>query len=287
MTQIRSLALKAALTDASGSVNEDAWGRAGNAAWVCDGATGVNSFRRCPGQSDAAWLVAQMVQTMAECAGADLALDQWSTFLESSLEQAFVALGWPDDLSAADMPAAAFSAVQVRGDRLLGCNLGDCAIILRTRDGQMRRLGTSRVEQFDKAVLGLLNAELKSGGSHKSAQPAMLAQILSNRAKANTPDGYWVANPRPGWADHVQTFDEDLTSVDRVLLASDGFLRLVDEYAIHPDMASVMDSDQAGLQRELERVRGVERNDPDCRLHPRIKPADDATAVLFEVGVPQ
>ena len=65
---------------------------------------------------------------------------------------------------------------------------------------------------------------------------------------------------------------------------SDGFSRLVDTYHRYdPDTLLDRASEEGGIDRLLAELRDIERADPDCRAHLRIKPGDDATA-MAEIG---
>ena len=75
-----------------------------------------------------------------------------------------------------------------------------------------------------------------------------------------------------------------MCDVDHVLIASDGFFRLVNVFRAY---------DAAGLIRSALRVgrlaalcaelRRREVDDPTCRRHPRLKSMDDASAVLIRI----
>jgi len=68
-----------------------------------------------------------------------------------------------------------------------------------------------------------------------------------------------------------------------LLLATDGFYRLVDTYG----MLTAGELMQAALERGLAplyaELRRIEDGDPECLAFPRLKARDDATAVLVEV----
>ena len=67
------------------------------------------------------------------------------------------------------------------------------------------------------------------------------------------------------------------------LLMSDGLYRAVDTFHVIAEnqmMAWAMDE---GLATILAAVRRLEARDADCIRYPRLKPQDDATALLFEI----
>ena len=71
--------LVGAVTQGSGSINEDGWGYLGSAddvtaAWVFDGVTGINGQNLVGGGTDAAWLVAKAHGHLLKLAGLDFPL---------------------------------------------------------------------------------------------------------------------------------------------------------------------------------------------------------------------
>jgi hypothetical protein len=66
------------------------------------------------------------------------------------------------------------------------------------------------------------------------------------------------------------------------LLSSDGFFRLVDHYneATETELLANASVD-GGIATLYDRLRSIERGDPDCRQFPRFKPADDASAIAL------
>jgi hypothetical protein len=55
---------------------------------------------------------------------------------------------------------------------------------------------------------------------------------------------------------------------------------LVDTYHKRTDQSLLSDSVNIGVSTMLREIREIERGDEHCLAFPRIKPADDATAVL-------
>ena len=73
-------------------------------------------------------------------------------------------------------------------------------------------------------------------------------------------------------------------NVRRILLASDGFYRLVDHYNAASDAELVRRTGELGADAMLQQLRAIEAADPLARQHPRLKIADDATALLIGVN---
>jgi hypothetical protein len=79
---------------------------------------------------------------------------------------------------------------------------------------------------------------------------------------------------------HVQTTLVEATDIETVLLCTDGYYRLVDTYHTRTDQSLLSDSVNIGVAAMLRQIHEIERRDEHCLEFPRIKPSDDATAVL-------
>ena len=70
----------------------------------------------------------------------------------------------------------------------------------------------------------------------------------------------------------------------RVLLASDGYYRLVDHYNAMTDAGLIRCTQADGAAALLQELRAIEAADPLATTYPRLKICDDATALLIAVG---
>ncbi len=261
-----------------GAVNEDLFGAAGDWAWMIDGATGLGGPPLTPGPSDAAWLAGELDAAATRAHG--LAPSRWLGVLEGALEEAFTPFRRGDPTG---FPAAALAAMRIEGGQVTALNIGDCALWVREPGARARRIGSSRVDRFDRKVEAILKRAFARGEDHRTAEPAMREQIRRNRARANTRFGYWVVRPGSRWSPHVQRRSAPMRAGAQAVLATDGFHRLIDVYRRYDD-DTFMDACLDGLSPLMAELRAIEAADPDCRRHPRIKPRDDATALVIEAG---
>jgi serine/threonine protein phosphatase PrpC len=103
-----------------------------------------------------------------------------------------------------------------------------------------------------------------------------------HRALMNRPEGYWTTDLSGRGLDHIEIERMSARAGDHFLLMSDGFYRLVDTYRRYT-YATLIEEAQRGLPQLLRDLREIEDADPECRKYPRLKPRDDATAVLVRV----
>ena len=121
------------------------------------------------------------------------------------------------------------------------------------------------------------------GASYGALKADLVSFIRRNRLLKNQPNGYWVLEPGGSWLQYVQYFAARVAPGTHVLMVSDGFYRLVDHYHLYDDESLLAAALDDGLEVLARRLRQVEDEDPECRAHPRLKPRDDASALLLVV----
>ncbi len=282
--------LSGAVSEGSGTVNEDGWGFVGTegaieAAWVFDGVTGINDRNYLPGGSDAQWLVARAQNHLQRLAGSKATL----SVIVASLVQLLIddwrevsgEFDLPEDY---DLPAACLVLAKRYRETWQAVRLGDSCLLARAGEGSHRILAASPNNVFDNWLAR--EAEKRRQGGLLDTK-ALLAefrpQLLAGRKARNRPGGYSILEASSAAAHFAEYLD--LGSPADMLLCTDGFYRAVDHYGLH-DNEELIDACAApgGVLTVLQRVRDVEAADPDCTKYPRFKPADDATAVMLQSG---
>ena len=273
-----------------GAPNEDAAGHRDGAAWVIDGATGVSE--RPPmraGSTDAAWLAAWLDDALGRFFGRPAAAPEaWPEALEAELRAAYAGVA-ANGVPPAEQPSACIAVAAVADDALHLFCLGDCRVLVEAGSG-VWRFGTSELDRLDALMLERLR-RLKQERPDTDAMAAMRPAILQGRALMNAPGGYYVVHPTRSWRAHVQHACMTLAASARpaasarhILIASDGFLRLVDVFGAYTDaelLRAALDRGLAALHAEL---RAREAEDAGCDRFLRLKPYDDASAVLARTG---
>jgi hypothetical protein len=264
-------------------INEDGLGLLGHCAWIIDGATGLSTEQLTQGGSDAAWLAGMIDETLEKLVarageGADL-LHR----LEGEVRQAFdVATAHLPGRHVNHTPSACLGMVRCHEAcsehlRVEGLFLGDVVALVPSREG-VERWTDERAKPFERKTL----AALEAGGHEPGRMPeAVRRQILDNRTKLNQPDGYWVVNPCHPWAGRELRFEAQVQAGDVIVLATDGFMRLVDVFGAYTDRslhAALAEGRGADL---IEELRALERGDLLSGAYPRVKTHDDATVLVI------
>ncbi len=276
----RTLAVVDAVCDAPGAVNEDRWGALDHSAWVLDGSTGLTTDHVLPGPSDALWLMERIDSGFRAENRADAA-PSLAAALRPILAEAraeFARVARRPKAEPADMPCGSLAMLCVREGVAEMSSLGDCRIL----DGDGRAFGTSGVTALDDRLVAEVVALQKEGVPHRDIWQRLLPMIRRHRALMNRPEGYWTTDVTGAGLDHIEIERVPARAGDHFLLMSDGFYRLVDTYRRYT-YPQLMDAARAGLAPLLLELRDIEAGDPECRTYPRLKPRDDATAVLVRV----
>lgn len=267
-------------------VNDDAIGYTERAAWVLDGATSLG-----PGlvdaQSDARWL--------AQCANGHLQrlLEAQPGLPTEDLLRALqqgIAADFRRDAGVAatpelDLPTACLSLLRVLDDGALELlNLCDSRIHLAWDDGRVESFGDTPLEALDRQSVERLLAlrEMHPDWSHAQLFQASREWVRSNRALANTAQGYWVLDPTDRWLGQVQRRVIDPARLKAFMLVTDGFDRLLEfrRYDLEALFAALP---ERGVEALIDELRALESADGQALEHPRLKIHDDASVVWGEL----
>ena len=280
-----------AATQPGTKFNEDGYGvwpaEAPRAAWVLDGVTGINDRALLPGPTDAAWFVAQVQEALPtllsqapDRPAADL-VGALVSELERRQSSAWLAARGADGR---ETPAASFALVRLIGSEIEVLRLGDCLVLLEAADGG--------VTVMDHPVLAAIEAETRNALLTLRAQgvtdpkqmfTAMMPRLRTERRRRNIPDGYGVLAAEHSCVPMIHLDRMPAHALRRILLVSDGYYRLVDHYNAATDAELVRRTAELGAGAMLQQLRAIEAADPMATQFPRLKIADDATALLLGV----
>ena len=283
--------LLSAATGPGGTINEDAYGLwpaagAPRAAWVQDGVTGINDRALLPGPSDAAWFVAQVQEVLPALLSKepDRPIAGLVAALVVELERRQAA-SWLDERGAdgQETPAASFALVRLLGEQVEIDRLGDCLVLIERRDGSVTTLDHPVLEQIEAqikaAVMALQAAGITDPGEIRSR---MMPTLRAQRVRRNQVGGYGVLAAEMSCLTMLHSDLLALADVSRILLASDGYYRLVDHYAAVTDAELLRGTAERGAEGLVSALRTIEAGDPMGARFPRLKMSDDATAVLLQ-----
>jgi len=268
-------------TDAGRPSNEDAWGATPAAAWVIDGTKGPFEPSLTPGPTDATWY-AQLLNICLLEHFAAAPLDPRGALASAAEELSRSYRREAKAAPAHEQPSAclALASLDKSGEMHL-FNIGDCRILVE-KAGAIRQFGSSGIVPFETAAIAEL-VPLRARGA--DPWPRLRAIFRRNFEEAmNKPGGYWVTHPTLPWLPAVQQMTLSAGEADHLLIASDGFFRLVNVFGAYDEAKLVATALAGGLAALGAELREMESKDADCLRYPRLKAMDDASAVLVNSG---
>jgi hypothetical protein len=121
-----------------------------------------------------------------------------------------------------------------------GAVLGDCAIVVKSRNGGLLRIDDPRMAEFDAGVLREIVDRMREGASFDQALSDAIPQLRVNRAKANREDTYWIVGNDEHVADELVSRIYPLEEVHAVLVCTDGFARIVEVFHAPSDYLDLL-----------------------------------------------
>jgi hypothetical protein len=271
-------------------VNEDAFGHSESgdrifseqAAWVLDGATGVAEREYVPvGPTDAAWLARTLNEEMAALDTFRFASRRYFARVIESVEARYRALV-PDykKLPRHARPSAAVVWLRANPGWIEFRHQGDCVAVVE-QGTTVKVLGTIDRTGSDDTLEESIAARRAAGPSDGKLLEAMGDELRRRRDRLNRPNGYWMLGIDRRSAAAMEFAIFRALPGTRILLCSDGYWRLVDHFRRYDAAGLLQASFERGPDALLDELRALEAADPECAAFPRIKPMDDATALIL------
>jgi serine/threonine protein phosphatase PrpC len=258
----------------SASPNDDRAGASARCAWVIDGATDLAPPGLLGDRGGAAWLAATADAAFGLGEAADLRATCAAVF--EAVAARYAAERRREPAGAWELPSASFAAVQLVGGSLEVAWAGDCAILRARADGAVDWLTPAPDRAAESVEAAALGDAL--GGARTPA-------VIADRRAARERPGRRVLGVEAA-ASSTSTDHASVTAAlgDTLLLMSDGFATLVDSYDAYDAPGLMAAVRERGVAALAEKLRAIERDDPNCRRFPRFKRSDDATAIWVRVG---
>jgi len=264
-------------------VNEDLIMHSNRIYCILDGASGLSEKKLLPGGSDAKWFVehcALAIKTVSK--NNELSLKEIIHKAINIVISEFTLASKRRDAKPYEMPSAGIVLMRIRNRLLEAVLLGDCRLLINKQDGSHLNYVTIGLEELDSISIEEFQRHLKKYNYFESRRRTM-PTLRKHRSLMNTKEGYWILSLSNEPEQHMLEITQQLSPNDRILLVTDGFYRLVDTFHLFDSKILVEQSAEKGLSELGARLRDLERADPECKLTPRLKPSDDASALLLVV----
>jgi hypothetical protein len=259
--------------------NDDACGFRGARAWVLDGATDLHGAPLTGWKSDASWIAHFANARLYAADGGDMR--NVTRDASVAAKDAFSALLNGRTFERWQSPISSLLMVEETGDGVAGIDLGDSRAFALDASGVAQTAGgpTTGREAETKAA-----AQQTDADKPLLERTATIEMLRRGRSALNQDGAHWTFGIDPKCADHARAWSFKLSRPAHVLLMTDGFAALTDQYGAYDAAGLVRAALDKGLQELGRELRAIEAQDSGGTLHPRFKKSDDATALLLRLS---
>lgn len=184
-----------------------------------------------------------------------------------------------------ELPWTTISAIGVADGCLNVAYVGDSRVLIETSDDEVHNFGTnpSRTAFESKLAAKMIAARKNNGLGIEAIRETVLPDLRRARDTVNTPNGFWLLGADPAVGANASVTSIELKGPATVLLTTDGFYALTEDYKRYGDRELIATAQTIGLSVLARELRHIEDDDPVGARYPRMKKSDDATALLVRV----
>lgn len=258
--------------------NDDTFGVATERAWVIDGATDLHDAPLTGWASDASWLASVLNDQLFGAHDYEIGIALFEAAAAANLGFHEWLRGRPYERW--QSPLASVLIVDTTETGIAGADLGDCRVFALDAEQQVHIAG---------GVERGRDAEREAAAQQTDADKPLLQRtqtidgLRQRRAATNVEGSNWAFGLDAECANHRREWSFTLTRPAHILLMTDGFAALTDQYDAYDAAGLVRAALDKGLQELGRELRAIEATDAGGAKHPRFKASDDATALLLRL----
>ena len=266
--------------------NDDAMGATSTIAFVLDGVTSLADPPLMAGRSDAAW-VAHLARDLLLKHPPDVASDipGFIRRVARDITAQFEAERTRSPAARYELPWTTLSLIAVEARRLHIAFVGDSRVLVEAADDSVHNYGISPSRGAAETRLAQKMISAGKGMGVDAIRQTVIQDLQRSREMVNTVEGFWLLGADERIGDHLRMATLELSGPATVLLATDGFYAITEDYKHYGDRELIATSQVVGLQTLARELRHIEDNDPEGRRYPRMKKSVDATALLVRVEI--
>ncbi|MDV3429447.1 MAG: hypothetical protein LIR50_20890 [Bacillota bacterium] len=272
------------ITEPGSKLNEDCIGFGENFGLLLDGSTGLRKGIIPETASDAKWFVESFRDIIIKNIDNDKPLPDIVRNGISEMEENLNGLGL-GDIDKVDKPSASMVLIRQIKNKLEIFSLGDCTTLIEKAGGEIIKVYDDSVSRLDKKVLNkIIKLSKEKNISVSETKKYVSEDLIRNRYKKNTKEGYWILGFNKAAADYAYYKKWDLNEIKSLCFFSDGFgdfyenMNLAEDYEGFYSMLKKTDINE--MYKEL---RKKQQEDLGCNKHPRLKAKDDASILFYSV----
>lgn len=272
------------VSDPGGHSNEDLIVHGDNVAWVIDGATSLSDGVGGASETNIEWLLGLLNTTLSD--GGSRSLMDQVTEACAVIHEDFTTRQGSVTPERYEAPSAVGIGIRLSDESLEVLSFGDCQLILQTQGDELVYISPeSQLTALDDTVI-----ELAIAGAQEAEKPwdfarqELMAQLRANRNLLNNPGGYGAISVFGEFPNPHHYSKKTVTGGTHGLLVSDGFMALATDYGAMSPKEMLISAIRDGVGPLLTQLRAIEAEDSRGSRFPRLKPHDDASALLFSIS---
>ncbi|MGL4991625.1 MAG: protein phosphatase 2C domain-containing protein [Sarcina sp.] len=256
-----------------------------NIGFLLDAATGLADYKVTNRESDGQWFVERWYQYLKEnLGGLDRSLEKIMEGGIEQIEKEYYEVAQVDYVNELTRPSATVVIFRRNKDVIEYFLLGDSTLLIKRKDGEIVRVKDITLERLDGKVIGIMDRERKKRKlSFLEAKKFVKPMLVEHRLLKNEEKGYWVLEFEKEAISHGIYGEIESCEVDSLILLSDGYAAIYDNYKIFSKEELFSAVEEEGIEEVYKKIREVEDMDSDMVKYPRLKKGDDASIVYYKV----
>jgi hypothetical protein len=272
------------ITDTYKEHNEDIYGRTEHSFWILDGALPLSKAKYTKESSDVVWMVNWWNNYLFH--NIDQLDKSIVTILEEGMELLnieFAQFADINKLSKLDRSSATIAIVRINSGVVENYVLGDTEINIQKNDGKIDTIIDEKIEGFDGQVINMIfnNSDREDNITFNGYTNEELKVLRDNRMKMNSKEGYYILEHDKEGIKHGIYEEYELSKICGILIMSDGYSSIYNKYEQLSQKQLMEVCKNEGLKEVLSKIRKIEENDYDLKIHKRLRLHDDATAIYI------
>ena len=266
--------------------NEDYVGSSTNACWIIDGATKITK-PNVIGLNEVIWFVTQVSSHLEQSIHQeDLSISSILADILSIIETEYKTTFQTETIDE-EMIAASILIVRYVNQQLELFSLGDCATYIQTQD-QGITFQNQAIKQLEEVKIEKIFSQRQNYSSlpfSEFRQQIIIPELkkIKRKNKDNQVFSAIKINPQSVFGGLTCTIP--ISSSTQILLASDGFSRMIDTYYIFTNYQVFLEYlEVKNVEGLLHLLRETEKLDPEAIKFSRLKISDDASLILATIS---
>jgi serine/threonine protein phosphatase PrpC len=178
----------------------------------------------------------------------------------------------------------AIAGVRITKNGIEYIQTGDCMILAVYQKDEVRPLTRLQVDHLEQAAIKTWRQCIQRGLETKAEiMPHVKEQLIANRQKSNTENGYGVLNGEPEASCYFENGKINKVGLTHLIMLTDGLFlpaeTVPNEIPYWEYIATSII--EKGLEQYTKDLIDLEESDPECIIYPRFKKSDDKAGIVI------